>query len=67
MTAKEFAALPDNVQVREVHLLIRQQGFDQKLFLCYLESTLVYTKAKLAQLYQWRWEVELDLRHVKPL
>jgi len=30
---KEFAALPDNVQVREVHLLIRQQGFDPKLFL----------------------------------
>jgi len=28
---KEFAALPDNVQ--EVHLLIRQQGFDPKLFL----------------------------------
>jgi len=30
MTAKEFAALPDNVQVREVHLLIRQQGFRPK-------------------------------------
>ncbi|MDP8934669.1 MAG: hypothetical protein M3N42_11135 [Cyanobacteriota bacterium] len=25
----------------------------------------VYTKAKLAQLYQLRWEAEVDLRHVK--
>ncbi len=25
----------------------------------------VYPKAKLAQLYQWRWQVEVDLRHVK--
>lgn len=67
MTAKEFAALPDNVQVREVHLLIRQQGFRPKeiILVTTLVDPKVYTKAKLAQLYQWRWEVELDLRHVK--
>lgn len=30
MTAKEFAALPDYFQVREVHLLIQQPGFRTK-------------------------------------
>lgn len=30
MSAEQFAALPAQVQVREVHLLIRQQGFRSK-------------------------------------
>jgi hypothetical protein len=30
-----------------------------------LVDAKIYTKAKLAQLYQWRWPVEVDLRHVK--
>ena len=67
MNADEFAALPDWVQVREVHLLIRNKGFRPKEII--LVTTLldpnVFTKAKLAQLYQLRWQVEVDLRHVK--
>ncbi len=67
MTAKEFAALPEQVQVREVHLLIRQQGFRPKeiILVTTLVDSKVYTKAKLAQLYKFRWEVEVNLRHVK--
>ena len=67
MTAKEFAKLPDSVQVREVHLLIRQQGFRTKeiILVTTLVDSKVYPKAKLAQLYKLRWEVEVDLRHVK--
>lgn len=67
MSADEFAALPDQVQVREVHLLIRQQGFRPKeiILVTTLLDPKVYTKAKLAQLYQFRWQVEVDLRHVK--
>lgn len=67
MSVDEFTALPDQVQVREVHLLIRQKGFRPKeiILVTTLLDSKVYTKAKLAQLYQWRWQVEVDLRHVK--
>ncbi len=67
MNTEEFAALPAQVQIREVHLLIRQQGFRTKeiILVTTLLDPKVFTKAKLAQLYQWRWEVEVDLRHVK--
>lgn len=67
MRVEEFAALVDSFQVREVHLLIRQQGFRPKeiILVTTLVDFKVYTKAKLAQLYKLRWEVEVDLRHVK--
>ena len=67
MSVDEFAALPDQVQVREVHLLIRQKGFRSKeiILVTTLLDSKVFTKTKLAQLYQWRWQVEVDLRHVK--
>lgn len=67
MKAEEFAALPDQVQVREVHLLIQHQGFRTKeiILITTLVDPKLYTKTKLAQLYKLRWEVEVDLRHVK--
>ena len=50
MSAEAFAALPDQVQVREVHLLIRQPGFRPKeiILVTTLVNHRVYTKAKLA-------------------
>lgn len=67
MKALEFATLPDQVQVREVHLLIRQKGFRPKeiILVTTLVDSKIYTKAKVAQLYKLRWEVEVNLRHVK--
>jgi hypothetical protein len=67
MSQEDFAELPHQVRVREVHLLIRQKGFRPKeiIVVTTLVNAKVYTKAKLAQLYQWRWQVEVDLRHVK--
>jgi hypothetical protein len=67
MSQDEFAQLPAHVRVREVHLLIQQKGFRPKqiIVVTTLVDSKVYTKAKLAQLYQWRWQVEVDLRHVK--
>ena len=67
MSADEFTALPDQVQVREVHLLIRQKGFRPKeiIVVTTLLDPKMYSKAVLAQLYHWRWQVEVDLRHVK--
>lgn len=66
--AAEWAALPASLDVREVHLLIRQAGFRPKAMI--LVTTLVdpkrYPKAKLAELYQLRWQAtEVNLRHLK--
>ena len=67
MKPEEFAALPDQVQVREVHLLIQHKGFRTKeiILITTLVDPKIYTKTKLAQLYKLRWEVEVDLRYVK--
>ena len=67
MSAEEFAQLSNCVKVREVHFLIRQQGFRTKeiILVTTLLDAKTYTRAQLAKLYQLRWEVEVDLRHVK--
>jgi hypothetical protein len=68
MRPAEFEALPISLEVREVHLLIQQPGFRPKEII--LVTTLVdpkrYSKAKLAELYQLRWQAtEVNLRHLK--
>ena len=68
MIPAEFEALPETIEVREVHLLIQQPGFRPKEII--LVTTLLdpnrYHKAKLAQLYQLRWQAaEVNLKHLK--
>ena len=68
MSLAEFEALPQSIEVREVHLLIQKPGFRPKEMI--LVTTLVdpkrYPKVKLAQLYQLRWQAtEVNLRHLK--
>ena len=57
MSATDFAALPTQLAVRAVHLLLQQPGFRPSEII--LVKTLVdpkrYPKAKLAALYQRRW------------
>ncbi len=67
MSPEEFAQLPDCVKVREVHFLIRQQGFrtQEIIVVTTLLDAKTYTRSQLAKLYQLRWEIEVDLRHVK--
>lgn len=58
MSITDFAGLPTSIEVREVHLLIQLPGFRPKEII--LVTTLMdskrYPKAKLAQLYQLRWQ-----------
>ena len=58
MTRADFEALPTSIEVREVHILIQRPGFRPKEVI--VVTTLVdpkrYPKAKLAQLYQLRWQ-----------
>lgn len=68
MSTQEFEALPESIEVREVHLLIQQPGFRPKEII--LVTTLLdpnrYSKAKLAELYQLRWQAtEVNLKHLK--
>lgn len=68
MSSTEFEALPATLEVREVHLSIQQPGFRPKAIV--LVTTLLdskrYTKAKLAELYQLRWQAtEVNLKHLK--
>ena len=63
-----FEALPASIEVREVHLLIQQPGFRPKEII--LVTTLLdakhYPKAKLAELYQLRWQAtEVNFKHLK--
>jgi hypothetical protein len=68
MNRADFAALPETLQVREVHLLIQPPGFRPQEII--LVTTLLdpkrYPKAKLAQLYQLRWmATEVNFKHLK--
>ena len=67
MTPNEFKALPDTFRVRELHFSIREAG--QRTKTVTVVTTLLdakaYPKAKVAQLYGLRWQVEINLDHVK--
>lgn len=68
MSMADFEALPESIEVREVHLLLQQPGFRPKEII--LVTTLLdpkrYRKAKLAALYQFRWQAtEVNLKHLK--
>jgi hypothetical protein len=67
MSAAEYAALPESLVVREVRFQVRIPGYRTR------EVTLVttlldarrYPARALARLYQKRWQVEVNLRHLK--
>ena len=67
LTAEAYAALPESIIVRELRFRILVPGWRTK------EVTLVttlldpvrYPAAELAQLYFDRWQVEVNLRHLK--
>jgi hypothetical protein len=62
-----YDALPESIRVRELRYRIRTPGFRTR------EVTLVttlldpvrYPARELAELYRARWEVEINLRHLK--
>jgi hypothetical protein len=62
-----YRRLPDEVMVREVRYKVEVKGFRPNEIT--LATTLLdsqeYPKEELAQLYELRWHVEIDLRHLK--
>ena len=68
LAEQDFARLPATLPVREVHLLLYRKGFRPKEII--LVTTLLdpqqYSKQKLADLYDWRWQAaEVNLKHLK--
>jgi hypothetical protein len=67
MTAEEYAALPASVVVREVRFRVRIPGYRTRVVTLVTTLTDVkrYPARALARLYAKRWQVEVNLRHLK--
>lgn len=62
-----YARLPETMLVRELRYFIHIKGFRTKkvTLVTTLLDNCVYTYELLAELYGLRWQVEIDLRHLK--
>jgi hypothetical protein len=67
LTTEAYAALPASLVVRELRYRIQQPGYRTRevLLVTTLLDRLVYPAAELAQLYADRWQIEVNLRHLK--
>ena len=67
MTAAEYAAVPEQLVVRALHVRITNPGYRTKSVV--LVTTLVdaaaFPEEGIAELYRWRWQAELALRSLK--
>lgn len=67
MSAEAFAALPNTLIVRELRYTVAQRGRRTRVIT--LVTTLLdperYPAAALADLYEQRWQIETNLRHLK--
>ena len=67
MTPAQFAALPDELIVRELQYRVETPGFRTRSVV--LATTLrdagAYPASALAELYLCRWRIEVDLKHLK--
>lgn len=67
LSKDEFLALPASLTVREVYYYIVIPGFrtQRVSLITTLLDRASYPTLKIVQLYSKRWDVELDLRHLK--
>lgn len=67
ITKEEFKDLPDYLILREIHYYICRPGFRTKqvTLITTLLDAVNYSGNSLVKLYGERWEVELNLRHLK--
>lgn len=67
MTAEEFAELPAEITVRELRYRVEIPGFRVSVItlVTTLLDPLITPKAELAELYRRRWQIEVNLRHIK--
>jgi hypothetical protein len=64
---KEWESLPDELEMREVRLIVRRKGFKPRTIV--IVTTLLdakrYSAKELTDLFAARWNCELDLRSIK--
>lgn len=67
MDEATYRSLPEELELREVRVRVRQPGFRTKVVVVVttLLDAAAYTAADLADLYRLRWHAELDLRSLK--
>jgi hypothetical protein len=67
LTRKQFDALPDQLEVREVRYRVEARGRRTRevTVVTTLLDPLAYPKGAVADLYGIRWRIELDFRHLK--
>ncbi len=67
MSAEHYAALPAELEVRELRYRVEVPGYrvrEVTLVTTLLDAAL-YPATELAELYYRRWQVELNFRHIK--
>jgi len=67
MTVEEYATVPEQLVVREMHVRIPNPGFRTKsvVLVTTLSDAVAFPKDDIADLYRCRWQAELDLRSLK--
>lgn len=67
LSSRLYRRLPDKITVREVRYKVQVKGFrpNEITLVTTLLDSEEYPKEELAQLYELRWGVEIDLRHLK--
>jgi len=67
MDEQTYDALPGTLTVREVRVVVGEPGYRSKEIIVATTRTEaeVRPKADIAELYQWRWQAELDIRAIK--
>lgn len=67
MTPEDYEQLPDTIEVRELYYTVSRKGFRTRkvTLVTTLTDPREYPKAELAKLYEARWSIETNLRHLK--
>ena len=67
MTLDQYAALPDEMTVRELRYRVSRPGFRVRVvtLVTTLLDSEIYPLSELSKLYRRRWQVELNFRHIK--
>lgn len=67
LSSEEFAALPSTLTVREIYYYVIIPGFrtQQISLITTLLDTTTYPILQIVRLYDNRWDVEVDLKHLK--
>jgi len=67
MSEEEYGALPEQVEVRLVDVVIDKKGFRSKelTIATTILETKLYSREWIAAVYRSRWLVELDIRSIK--